>query len=218
MRLLVLFCCLLTPLYATQSFVVTHVKTDARIIAITFDDGPTTEYGTKILNILDFFESKGTFFYVGKRLRDHPEIAIKTRDKGHEIGNHSYSHEDYSQMKSKSIKKDIGASQGVFREKLGFYPSLFRPPYGSFKGSQIRHMKPYFRHLIKWSIDPRDWDQGMDKAQIKAHILSEARPGAIILLHENEKTLRMLPFLLLELEKKGYTFVTVSELISKAKN
>jgi len=209
---------LISPIYAKRSFEISHVKTKEKVVALTFDDGPTEEYSGKILNIMDFFGYKGTFFYLGSKVQKYPATAKRTLSMKHEIGNHSYNHEDFSQLKSSQIKKDIGLSQSVFKEVLGIYPSLIRPPYGSYKKSQLKNMKPYFKHLVKWNIDPRDWDASKDKTSIKEHILDEVRPGAIILLHENSKTLSMLPFLILELEKKGYTFVTVSELIELGEN
>ena len=216
--LLLSFLILLSPILAAKSFVVSQVKTKEKVVALTFDDGPTKEFSGKILNILDFFDYKGTFFYTGAQVKKKPEIAKQTFSLGHEIGNHSYAHEDFAQMKSSQLKKDIGTSQSVFKEKLGFYPSLIRPPYGSYKKSQLRNMKPYFKHLVKWNIEPRDWDTQNDQDSIRTHILNEVKPVSIILLHENERTLSMLPFLILELEKKGYSFVTVSELIQNRKN
>lgn len=221
MKLLVVLCALyvsLSPIYGASSFEVSNVKIDEKVVAITFDDGPTEEFSGKILNILDFFDCKGTFFFIGSRVSKYPEITKKAHAMGHEIGNHSFNHEDFSQLKSSQIKKDIGLSQSVFKDVLGSYPSLIRPPYGSYQTSQLKNMKPYFKHLVKWNIDPRDWEASNDKERIKKHILDEVRPGAIILLHENSKTLSMLPFLILELEKRGYRFVTVSELIGMGKN
>jgi peptidoglycan/xylan/chitin deacetylase (PgdA/CDA1 family) len=214
--LLLFFC--LNPLKASSSFELNSVKTDKKVIALTFDDGPKLEYAGKVLNVLDFFQIKGTFFYLGLQVKKHPNLAKKAHSLGHEIGNHSFSHEDYTQLKSSRIKKDIRTSQATFKEALGFYPNLIRPPYGSYKKSHLKLMKPHFKHLVKWNIDPRDWSSKNDQNKIKQHILDEVRPGSIILLHENERTLSMLPYLIMELQKKGYSFVTVSELISMGKN
>ncbi|MBT3260844.1 polysaccharide deacetylase family protein [bacterium] len=193
-----------------------NVETPEKVIALTFDDGPNKFYTEKILAILDREKVKATFFLVGKNIKEHPQIARKIKTKGHELGNHSLNHFDYSLMNNQEIIKDILLSQHIFFKYLDEFPLFFRPPYGKIKTANHKIFKNYFYKIVKWNIDPKDWWPGTNKQMISNIIFKHLKPGSIIIMHDNNmNTLKALPQIINKARKRGFQFVTVSDLISK---
>ncbi len=213
-RLFVLLLCLSQAVFSVE-YTLRTFETNKKEVALTFDDGPKETIHPKILVTLDFFNIKASFFFIGSQMYEHPKLVLKAAKAHHTLGNHSYSHNDFSSLEKKDILEEISESQKIFHDILGEYPSYFRAPYGSLKPSQVKWIKPHFKHIINWNIDPEDWRETNSSEDILAHILKNVIPGSIILLHENQKSLEMLPQLIMQLEKQGYTFVSLAEALNK---
>jgi len=201
--------------FANLPFVIRSVETEHAVVALTFDDGPT-KYTDDILEILDNYEAKATFFLIGSRLKRYAPYAKQLFDKGHSIGNHSYDHTHINAMSKDRLIKSIAKSQLAFHNYVGVLPSFYRPPYGNITEVQEKILSKHFSHLIRWSIDPRDWDRNKSDDAIIEHILAKVTAGSIIVLHEKKRTVRLLPQLLEALHQRGYTMVSLDAAIAIA--
>ncbi len=213
-KLLLLFLCLSSVLSASQ-YVVKTFETNKKEIVLSFDDGPKKNIHMNILTTLDFFNVKASFFLLGTEINKYPDLALKTLNKGHSLGNHSYSHGDFSTLNKKEVIAEISESKKIFHDILGESPSYFRAPYGRMKSSQEKWLKPYFKKVIKSNIEPEDWKESNSSEAILNHIIESASPGAIIVLPETKRTVTMLPRLITTLKMQGYHFVTIAEALNK---
>ncbi len=178
-------------------------------LALTFDDGPHEKYTPRVVNILDSYNAKATFFLIGLQIPGHEQIVRQIHRSGHEIGNHTWSHRDLSGLKPQEVEADIARAQQVITATGVPTPRLFRAPYGAFS-PMVRSHVPLT--VVSWSIDPEDW-KADDPDEIVDHILAHAKPGAIVDLHDiYDVTADALPKLITELQKK-YRLVTVSDML-----
>lgn len=191
---------------------------EEKIIALTFDDGPHPKETHEILDVLDKYKVKGTFFVVGKHANWYSHPLIRAAKEGHEIGNHTFSHPDISNLSSEDIKREIKECEDTLVKLTGKNPTLFRPPYGSYSEKKLGEIaKECGYKIILWTtIDAKDW-KNPPSSQISDIIINKAQNGDIILLHDygTENTVKALDTIIPEMMKKGYKFVTVSELIDK---
>jgi len=201
--------------FANLPFVIRSVETEHAVVALTFDDGPT-KYTDDILEILDNYEAKATFFLIGSRLKRYASYAKQLVAKGHSVGNHSYDHTHINAMSKEDLIKSIAKSQLAFHEYVGVLPSFYRPPYGNVTEVQEKILSKHFSHLIRWGIDPRDWDRNKSDDAIIEHILAKVTAGSIIVLHEKKRTVRLLPQLLEALHQRGFTMVSLDAAIAIA--
>lgn len=191
---------------------------EEKIIALTFDDGPHPKETHEVLDVLNKYNVKGTFFVVGKHANWYSEPLIRAAKEGHEIGNHTFTHPDISNLSSEDIKKEIKECEDTLFKLTGKKPTLFRPPYGSYSKDKLGEIaKECGYKIILWTtIDAKDW-KNPPSSQISNIIINKAQNGDIILLHDyaTENTVKALDTIIPEMMKKGYKFVTVSELINK---
>ena len=189
-----------------------------KIIALTFDDGPHPKETDEILDVLDKYNIKGTFFVVGKHANWYSEPLKRASKEGHEIGNHTFSHPDISCLSSEDIKREIKECEDTLVKITGKKTTLFRPPYGSYSKDKLGEIaKESGYKIILWTtIDAEDW-KNPPSSQISDTIINKAQNGDIILLHDygTENTVKALDTIISEMIKQGYKFVTVSELINK---
>ena len=202
----------------TQAQVPTYrsVKTDSMKIALTFDDGPHPRLTHRILNILERYQIKATFFMVGVNVTNYPDSAKAVLEAGHEVGNHTYTHAHLQNMTEDELIRELNMCEDVLDEICGYRPHLFRPPQGAVNVSieQCAEEKDYT--MILWSLDTRDWEH-KDTAKIVNCVLSHVSAGDIILMHDyigtKSHTPEALEILIPRLLERGYEFVTVSELL-----
>lgn len=200
-----------------QAPVIFSVKTQKLEVALTFDDGPSPAYTPAILDLLKKYGETGTFFLVGTEVERHPQLVRDILKEGSEVGAHGFSHVSLAKATKSVILQEVTKVDDAIREVTGTTPRFFRPPYGA--------IGPVFKQVIAqkgqlvamWTIDTRDWAKpGVTK--IVQSVLSELRPGDIILLHDSggsrEETLAALKLLLPQLRAKGYTSVTLSQLMN----
>jgi len=184
-----------------------------RLIALTFDDGPSSH----TLALLEAFEERGvraTFFLLGRYVTNRPQIALQTYEAGHEIGNHSYNHRDFTRLDASAIRRQINDTNSAIYNATGFTPTLLRTPYGSHNRTVIGIATEMNMPLVLWNVDPRDWFY-RDAQIIYENIVNHAADGAIILLHDIREatvlgTIKAIDTLL----ELGYEFVTVSEMFA----
>ncbi|HPH78515.1 MAG TPA: polysaccharide deacetylase family protein [bacterium] len=195
---------------------VDHVDTDQKIVALTFDDAPG-KYTDEILDILASKNIPATFYAVGQSMEQHPDQTRRIVAAGHELGNHSYSHQRLIFRSPTFIKNEIEQTNQQIRA-AGFTGEItFRPPHGK----KLFFLPWYlYRNNIKtimWDIEPDTYFAG-DATEITAYTLNNTKPGSIILMHPFCQTTcaadrAVLPGIIDGLKKKGYRFVTVGELV-----
>jgi len=187
-------------------------KKNKKMMAFTCNVAWGNEYIPKLLNIFDEKNIKITFFIEGRWADNFPEILKLIHSKGHEIGNHGYSHAHHSQLSleqnSEEIRKAAEAIEKVTNDKL----TLFAPPYGEFSEETIKAANNLNYKLIMWSIDTIDWKKpGVQ--YIVNKVLENAGNGKIVLMHPTEETVRALPTIIDNLHREGYRITTVSEIL-----
>lgn len=188
-------------------------KINRNIVALTFDDGPT-EITPEILNLLEKYNQKATFFCIGKQLEKYPETAKIIVAQGHVIANHTYSHTNKMGFLSvKEVKSEIVSTQKIIQHITGKIPNLFRPPFGVTNPNIARACKENRVEVIGWNI--RSLDTVIhSETKILNRIVPKLQKGSIILLHDTStKTVLVLEQLLLQMKKKEYQSVTVDELL-----
>lgn len=149
-------------------------------VYLTFDDGPHPEITSEVLNMLEEFNAKATFFCVGKNVAKYPETYQRILDEGHSVGNHTHNHlNGFESSKEEYIKNVENASKLIDSE-------LFRPPYGKIKTSQLKSIKKDYQ-IIMWSLIAGDWDISLTKEQCFYAIKQNIKSGDIVVLHDSEK-------------------------------
>lgn len=200
--------------------VVPRVDTSERVVALTFDDGPTPRATEEVLSILRERGVKATFFVVGEALKQHAEWGRRIAQEGHELGNHTYSHKRMVFKTPSFIREEVESTDLLIRSTGYRGPVHFRPPYGKKLVLLPYYLSRTGRKNIMWDVAPdSDPDVARDADKLVASVLSEVRPGSIILLHvmyeSGAPSLRAVPGIIDGLKRQGYQFKTVSELIPK---
>lgn len=194
-----------------------RVQTDASLVALTFDDGPTVQGLDTVLPLLRRYHAKGTFFMIGK-LAD-PVLVQRVVVEGHEVGNHSYHHKRMIFRPAAYYDSEISRTDAVLERGGAPHPMLFRPPFGKKLFGLPLAVERSGKRMIMWNAgDPPDRDP-----QVYARkVLQDVRPGAIILIHPmyvgNATERAALPLILDGLTKRGYRMVTVSALLAAERN
>ena len=187
-------------------------------IAITFDDGPHPRETDKILDILEKYDAKATFFVVGKHVNWYTSSVIRASKLGHEIGNHTYSHPDMNKISVDRAIEEILKTQNIIESITGKKPELFRAPGGIFSDELITNIEELECKPILWSWrqDTKDWCHVSVKSIVNG-VVNNLQNGDIILFHDfnvkGSPTPQALELLLPKLKNLGYSFVTVSELL-----
>lgn len=186
---------------------------NGKYVALTFDDGPSEDVTPRVLSILNEYDAKATFFMLGSQVDYFPDIAKQVADAGHEIGNHTWKHQDLTLLGSENIRKEVSETADRIHNATGVRPYLFRPPYGAYNELVINDSAQSGNAIILWSVDSLDW-QSRNANAVYQEITQEITPGAIVLMHDiHPTTADALPKLLETLRDEGYQFVTVSQLL-----
>ena len=186
---------------------------DGKYVALTFDDGPHKTNTERVLNSLKEFDVKATFFMLGNQVDYYPSLVQRVAEEGHEIGNHSNTHPDLSKVDANRVQKEVETTNQRIYDVIGRYPTVFRPPYGSYNNNIITQATNLNLPIIMWSVDSLDW-KTKNATSISHEILSTTTNGSIILMHDiHDATADALPSVLKNLKEQGYSFVTVSQLL-----
>lgn len=181
-----------------------------KLIAFTFDDGPSYIGTNKLLDNLDKYNARVTFFVLGSRVENYKDTLTKAYKMGNTIGNHTYSHSNLLKLDNYSVMDEIKKTNETIKNITGSEAIYLRPPYGNIN-SDIKNISNMY--TILWDLDTEDW-KNKDKDRIADYIVSNAHDGAIVLLHDLYETSVDGALLAMErLEKEGYAFVTIDEMI-----
>ncbi|KGR87710.1 polysaccharide deacetylase family protein [Lysinibacillus boronitolerans] len=200
--------------YQLFGSITSRVETQEKVVALTFDDGPTDNTGA-ILSLLDDYQVKATFFLIGQDIEQHPEEAKKIVVAGHQIGNHTYSHQRMVLKSPSFIKNEIEKTDALIANMGDQEIPVVRPPYGKKLIGFPYYLNKHQRKTITWNLEP---DTFFTKAADKINYVKEnIQPGSIILMHpmydQTDNELQAIEGILQSLTDEGYTFVTVDELL-----
>ena len=185
--------------------------TGNKVIALTFDDGPGP-YTAHLLDILDQYGAKATFFLIGSKVSGQSSVVRSIQARGHQLGNHSWSHPELPKLSVDQIAGEIDRTNEAIRQATGVKPSILRPPYGAVNGVVLEQLRLRNMSSILWSVDTRDWADRNSQI-VCSRAVAGARPGAVILMHDIHQTsVNAVPCILSSLKQQGYSFVTIQRL------
>jgi peptidoglycan-N-acetylglucosamine deacetylase len=198
---------------------VPRVETTAKAVALTFDDGPTPDATDEVLSVLRERGARATFFLIGADIEQHPELARRIAEEGHEIGNHSFSHQRMVLKTPSFIREEIERTDRLIREAGYEGPIQFRPPYGKKLVLLPYYLSRTNRKTIMWDVEPDSYAEiGKDPDKITRYVLDHARPGSIIILHvmyeSRAPSMKSVPGVIDGLKERGYELKTVSDLLA----
>lgn len=180
-----------------------------KLIAFTFDDGPNSKTTNKLLDNLNKYNARVTFFVVGNRVKTYEDILKRAYDMGNLIGSHTYNHKNLFELNNNQIVDEIKKTNNVIKEVTGSNTLYLRPPYGN-TNKNIKNLANMYN--ILWDLDTEDWKY-KDKNRIAKYIIDNAHDGGIILLHDlYETSIDGALLAMEELSKNGYAFVTIEEM------
>ncbi len=193
----------------------TRVPVSGNYIAITFDDGPHPQNTTRLLDMLRARNIKATFYVIGRSVDLYPQVVRRTVAEGHEIGNHSQTHRLLSKLGDSELRQEMSRCSDAIARAAGVKPRTMRPPYGGLLQRQRELVHAEFGYpTILWSVDPLDWKRP-GAGVITSRILSGTSSGGIVLAHDlHAQTVDAMPATLDGLLRRGFKFVTVSQLLA----
>lgn len=191
------------------------VDTSEKKIAISFDCAWGNEHTRPILDILDQYDVKTTFFMAQFWAEKFPDDVLEIYNRGHEIGNHSSTHPNMTELSTEDMAKELQGAGDAIEKITGVKPTVFRPPFGAYNNSLIETCEADGYHVIQWSVDSLDW-KNITAEQIVDRVTRNVKPGSIVLFHNNAEHVEdYLPAILDRLKSEGYKIVPVGQLIMK---
>lgn len=199
-------------LAAKKELPVYSVERDDHVIAVTFDASWGADNTPKLLDILDEYNAKCTFFLVGLWVDKYPDMVQAIVERGHEIGNHSATHPHMSKLSESKMLEELRMMSDKVEKLTGVRPTLFRPPYGDYNNSVIRTVRNAGYEAVQWSVDSLDWKNISPQDMIRR--AGKVGKGDIILFHnDSQYLLDALPTLLQSYKEQGLQMVKVSDIL-----
>ena len=196
-----------------RSLPVYSVERSDKLLAISFDAAWGNEDTQTLIDILNRYGVRATFFVVGDWAEKYPESVKALAAAGNEVMNHSSSHAHFSSLSSEQIREDLSACNEKISALTGVTPSLFRCPYGEYDDHVIQTVEAMGMTAVQWDVDSLDW-KGITSEEISRRVLQNVRPGSIVLFHNAAiHTPEALPGIIEALQAEGYTIVPISELL-----
>lgn len=191
------------------------VETEEKKIAISFDAAWGDDYTLEILDILDKYDIKSTFFLVGFWVDKYPKHVKEIYNRGHDVGNHSTNHPYMTKLSDEEIIKELNITGDKIEKIIDDKPTLFRPPFGDYNDRLINVCRDNGYYVIQWDVDSLDWKE-MGVQPVVDRVTRNVRNGSIVLFHNNAKyVLEYLPIIIERLQSEGYEIVPISQLIYK---
>ena len=223
----VAFCIFFDEAVIVRKNTIYRVGSAEKLVALTFDDGPSPVWTPKILDELNNAGVKATFFMLGEHVAKYPEVARRVVKEGHDIGNHTYDHHVLIYYTMEELENEITCADNVIKEVTGVTTRYFRPPKAWLTPDEKIKVKQMGYKIILWSLNSKDW-VGFDDKYIVNYILRNIRPGDILLFHDSggafsseggkrKQTVKSIGKLVEKLKEKGYKFVTITQLLEGAK-
>ena len=195
---------------ALQANAMSAASIEEKRVAITFDDGPNPDYTAELLEGLKERGVLATFFLLGTQIEKYPELVIRMYQDGHLIGNHSYQHVNLCNFTDEKAIEQVVKTNILIEELTGERPLFIRPPFGCFK-TDLDYETTMIEVL--WDVDPLDWNTSNTGVVVR-RVLTCVEDGDIILLHDaSQSSVDAALQIIDELQKDGYSFVTIDELI-----
>lgn len=197
----------------TKELPIYSVQRNDKKIAISFDAAYGDEYTLDILDTLDKYKVKSTFFLVKFWVDKFPNQVVEIHKRGHEIGNHSATHPNMSTLSKEQIIQELSSTGDAIYELTGEKPFLFRPPYGDYNDTLIKTCREIEYYPIQWDIDSLDWKE-LGVQPVVDTVVRNVNSGSIVLFHNNAKYIsEYLPIVIERLQENGFEIVPISELI-----
>lgn len=189
----------------------TPAPAPAKYVVLTFDDGPDPRYTPQVLDLLDRYGVKATFFVIGAEAKRHPELTRTLALRGHSVQNHTWSHADLSKLSWSAFQRQVKDTDAQIRTDGVKLPGCLRPPYGTRNALLDRRAAALGKRLVLWDVDSRDWTRpGI--AAIEQRVAAKVRDGSVILFHDGggdrAQTIAALPGILQMLKDSGFGFRT----------
>ena len=187
-----------------------------REVALTFDDGPDPRYGPAVAAILKQKNVPATFFLVGLRVKEYPDVAKLLAGDGFELANHTYNHQSLPALKPHEIANELRLCDADIVRATGQHTTLMRPPGVQYNDKVLGVAKALGYVTVSWTVGAKDYDKDTTADFIRERVLDRTAPGAIILLHQDTPaTISALPAIIDGLRAQGYQFVTVSQMLGR---
>jgi peptidoglycan-N-acetylglucosamine deacetylase len=201
-------------LYDAQRHILTQGNRSLREVALTIDDGPHDPTAGGILDVLQQYHVHATFFVVGRRMKERPSIIRRMLADGHEVGNHSENHYRLDSVRPDQARREINDCDINFCRISQRHMRLLRPPGVRFNDTVVQVARRLGYEIVSWGVAAKDFEE-VTPDFIVNRVLRRAENGSIILLHDDYPTTVMaLPRILAALQRQGYRFVTVSEMLA----
>ena len=189
------------------------VETQEKKVAISFDAAWGNEQTSELLDILDRYDVKATFFLVGQWVDNFPDSVKEIALKGHDVENHSNTHAHMPELSLEGMSEEIVSCNDKIKALTGKCPTLFRPPYGDYDNNVVGAVKNQNMYCIQWDVDSLDW-KDLSASEITQRVTSKLQNGSIVLLHNGAKnTPEALPSIIEGIRAQGYELVPISELV-----
>ncbi|NUX01329.1 polysaccharide deacetylase family protein [Wolbachia endosymbiont of Madathamugadia hiepei] len=206
--------CNLDLSYRSLSNIKKLLNNSDKFAALTFDDGPSNSRVNDIINVLESYKAKATFFLLGERInKKTSEIVKRIYNAGHELGNHSWSHRKLTLLSSEEQLQELERTSTAIKNATEQDVKWFRPPYGCHDDNLIENTNRLNMYSILWTVDSLDWQGDKPEILVK-RVISNVHNGAIILFHDHDNksnTVEVLPQIIKILKRSGYEPVTLSE-------
>lgn len=210
--------------FGSQGDIVRKIDTTDKVVAITFDDGPSPAYTPQILDVLRDHDVRATFFLVGSHVEKYPDIVERIYLDGHDIGNHTFSHLNVPTAPATKLSSELMRTNLAIMQITGEYPQYLRPPRGMYDERFRRLSELMGMQIVLWSLSSQDWLPTMTAANIERRVLQNVRPGDILLFHDSgalirseggsrQRTVNALAGVIEGLRDQGYRIVPLSTLL-----
>lgn len=187
--------------------------TGKKLVALTYDDGPNTKITEPLMDLLESEGVPATFYLLGQTAKANPKLTAEIQRRGFEVGNHSWSHPQLTKLGVDGIRSQLQRANDAIGSSRPI--ATMRPPYGAHNSTVRRVCADMGLSVINWDVDTNDWRKGTTADKIVKTVLDEAKDGSIILMHDRlPTTVPATRQIISELKKRGYTFVTVSQLLA----
>ena len=192
-----------------------RAKTDRKVIALTFDDGPSAEHTARLLDALREAKARATFAVVGRNVQQFPDLVRRSHNDGHEIANHTWKHTDLSLHEYDKCSRELSRVDELVTDLTGSPTAVIRPPFGRVNGAMLQYAAQTGQKVVLW--DMRLLEDEFDAAGNTAYVLDHLRPGTVVLAHDaglakRKVGMAAIPGILAGAHAAGYEFVTVREM------
>lgn len=183
-------------------------RTERKEVFLTFDDGPVPEVTPKVVEILEEYGIKATFFCVGENVKKYPDVYNLLQERGHRTGNHTFNHLQAFRSNRNDYLRNVQKARNYIKS------DLFRPPHGQLYPWQMKELKKIFNRIVMWDVLSKDYDAGLTWEDVFENVKRHVRPGSVIVFHDSLKALsgmeKALPETIKYLLSEGYEFKLIS--------